>query len=173
MANFLTEMKIEIGKVLKAQGIKGEVKLSCYLDDSSMLKNVKRLYIGANTYTVTHFRADGAFCYVLFDGIADRNTAETLRNWTVYADKESVTVADDRYFIDDLVGCVVTLSDGKTVGTVKEMLQNGAADVFVCDGEKGEILFPFLKDLIVSVNIDTRQIVLDSKRFGEVAVYED
>ena len=173
MANFLSEMRIEIGKVLKAQGIKGEVKLSCYLDDASMLKSVKQLYIGSNTYTVTHFRADGAFCYVLLDGISDRNAAEALRNWTVYADKESVTVQQDRYFIDDLVGCTVALSDGITIGTVKEILQNGAADVFVCAGEKGEILFPFLKDLIISVNIDTKQIVLDSKRFGEVAVYED
>ena len=166
-------MKIEIGKVLKAQGIKGEVKLSCYLDDASMLKSVKQLYIGSKTYTVTHFRADGAFCYVLLEGVADRNAAETLRNWTVYADKENVTVEEDRYFIDDLVGCVVTLDNGKSVGTVREILQNGAADVFVCEGEKGEIMFPFLKDLILSVNIETKLILLDSKRFGEVAVYED
>ena len=173
MWQILHEMKIEIGKIIKAQGIKGEVKLSRYVDDASMLKTVKQVYIGSKTYTVTHFRADGAFCYFLLDGVADRNSAEALRNWSVYADKESVTVASDRYFIDDLVGCVVILDNGKTVGTVKEILQNGAADVFVCDGDSGEILFPFLKDLILSVNVETKQITLDSKRFDEVAVYED
>ena len=173
MANFVIAMRIEIGKVLKAQGIKGEVKLACYVDDSSMLKNVKQVYIGSKTYAVTHFRADGTFCYLLLDGIADRNAAEALRNWTVYADKESVAVDEGRYFIDDLVGCVVALDNGETVGTVTEILQNGAADVFVCGSEKGEILFPFLKDLILSVNIGAKQITLDSKRFGEVAVYED
>ena len=166
-------MKIEIGKILKAQGIKGEVKLACYVDDAAMLKSVKQLYIGSQTYSVVHFRADGAFCYFLLDGVADRNAAEALRNWTVYADKESVIVSKDRYFIDDLVGCVVTLNDGTAVGTVKEILQNGAADVFVCGGQDGEIMFPFLKDLVVSVNIDSKQILLDSKRFSEVAVYED
>ena len=170
---FYTTMKIEIGKVLKAQGIKGEVKLACYVDDAAMLKTVKQLYIGSKTYTVTHFRADGAFCYVLLDGIADRNAAEALRNWTVYADKEIVAVDEGRYFIDDLVGCTVALDNGKSVGTVKEILQNGAADVFVCDGESGEILFPFLKDLILSVNVQAKQITLDGKRFDEVAVYED
>ena len=166
-------MRIEIGKVLKAQGIKGEVKLSCYVDDAAMLKSVKLVYIGSKTYTVTHFRADGVFCYLLLDGIADRNSAEVLRNWTVYADKESVTVADGRYFIDDLVGCVVMLDSGLNVGVVKEILQNGSADVFVCDGESGEVLFPFLKNLIVSVNVESKQITLDNKRFSEVAVYED
>ena len=166
-------MKIEIGKVLKAQGIKGEVKLACYVDDASMLKAVKQLYIGSKTYTVAHFRADGAFCYVLLNGVADRNAAEALRNWTVYADKEDVAVAENRYFIDDLVGCAVTLDSGAVIGTVKDILQNGAADVFVCDGAKGEVLFPFLKDLVLSVNVETKTISLDSKRFGEVAVYED
>ena len=166
-------MRIEIGKVLKAQGIKGEVKLACYLDDASMLHNVKQLYIGSQTYTVAHFRADGAFCYVLLNGVADRNAAEALRNWTVFADKESVSVSDGRYFVDDLVGCTVTLENGKIVGTVNEVLQNGAADVFVCEGMEGEIMFPFLKDLVLSVNVGSKQIVVDSKRFDEVAVYED
>ena len=169
-------MKLEIGKIIKAQGIKGEVKLACYVDDASMLKSVKQVYVGSQTYTVAHFRADGAFCYLLLDGVTDRNAAEALRNWTVYADKESVTVARDRYFIDDLIGCVVTLNDGTVVGTVKEIMQNGAADVFVCsdkNSEGKEVLFPFLNDLVVNVNVDSKQIVLDSKRFSEVAVYED
>ena len=45
-------MKIEIGKVLKAQGIKGELKLACFVDDAVMLKGLKQVYIGTNTYAV-------------------------------------------------------------------------------------------------------------------------
>lgn len=169
---FLT-MKIEIGKVLKAQGIKGEIKLACYVDDSSMLKTVKQVYIGTKTYAVSHIRCDGAFCYMLLDGIDDRNAAESLRNWTVYADKENVNLPKNRYFIDDLIGCRVVLSDGATVGEVSNVLQNGAADVFVCDGGRGEVSFPFLNDLVLSVNVESKLITVDAKRFGEVAVYED
>lgn len=166
-------MKLEVGKVLKAQGIKGEVKISCYLDDSAMLLGVKQLYIGSNTYTVERLRPDGAFCYVFLGGVRDRNAAEALRNWTVYVDKESVTVPQNRYFIADLIGCSVILDDGTKVGTVKDVWQYGSADVFVCsDGEK-EISFPFLKDLVAEVNIERKTVVLNSKRFDEVAVYED
>ena len=174
MANFLTrKMKLEVGKVLKAQGIKGEVKISCFLDDSAMLKGVKQFYIGSNTYSVEKLRADGAFCYVALGGVNDRNAAEALRNWTVYADKESVIVPQDRYFIVDLIDCNVILDNGVNIGVVKDVLQYGAADVFVCfDGEK-EVSFPFLKDLIVDVNIERKTVTLNSKRFGEVAVYED
>lgn len=169
---FLT-MKIEIGKVLKAQGIKGEIKLACYVDDASMLKTVKQVYIGTKTYAVSNIRCDGAFCYLLLDGVDDRNAAESLRNWTVYADKESVNLPKNRYFIDDLVGCRVVLNDGATVGEVASVLQYGAADVFVCNGDNGEVSFPFLNDLVVSVNIESKAIVVDAKRFSEVAVYED
>ena len=166
-------MKLEIGKVLKAQGIKGEIKISCFLDDSAMLKGVKQLYIGSNSYPVEKLRPDGAFCYIQLGGVTDRNAAEALRNWTVYADKEYVAVPQDRYFIVDLIDCNVVLDDGTKVGVVKDVLQYGSADVFVCsDGEK-EISFPFLKDLIVEINIERKSVVLNKKRFGEVAVYED
>ena len=166
-------MRLEVGKVLKAQGIKGELKISCYLDDSAMLKGVKQLYIGSKTYTVERIRPDGAFCYILLSGVSDRNAAEGLRNWTVYADKESVALPKDRYFISDLIDCNVVLDDGAKVGVVKEILQYGSADVFVCsDGDK-ELSFPFLNDLVVQIDIERKKITLNSKRFSEVAVYED
>lgn len=166
-------MKIEVGKVLKAQGIKGEIKIVCYLDNSSMLKNVKQMYIGTKTYDVEKIRFDGEFCYVLLHGIADRNSAESLRNWTVYADKECVALQKDRYFITDLVECKVLLENGEIVGTVTDVLQYGAADVFVCENNGKTVSFPFLKNLVLSVNIDSKLIIVDSKRFAEVAVYED
>ncbi len=166
-------MTIEIGKIIKAQGIKGEVKLYCFLDDSSMLKNVGKLYIGTKSYAVDRIRCDGAFCYILFEGVNDRNAAEALRNWTVYADKESVTVPQNRYFIDDLIDCVVCTDDGRVIGTVKNVLQYGAADVFVCKNNDVEVSFPFLNDLVIGVNIDNKTIVVNSRRFDEVAVYDD
>lgn len=165
-------MKIIVGKVLKAQGIKGEVKLGCALDDAKMLKKVKLFYIGANTYTVESLRFDGVFCYAKFAEVNDRNGAESLQNWDVYAEKDAINVPDGRYFIDDLVGCRVSLNNGNSVGKVTEVLQYGSADVIVCDGSK-PLSFPFLKDLVISVDVESKVIVLDEKRFGEVAVYED
>lgn len=166
-------MKIEIGKVLKAQGIKGEVKLACFVDDASMLKKVKQIYIGTKMYVVSHIRGNGKFCYVLLDGIADRNAAEDLRNWTVYTDKESVSLPQNRYFVDDLIGCKVSTDDGTVIGEIVDVLQYGSADVFVCTGDKGEVSFPFLNDLVISINIENKVITVNAKRLAEVAVYED
>lgn len=166
-------MRLKIGKVLKAQGVKGEVKLACFLDNAEMLKGLKRLYIGVEEYAVKSLRADGAFCYVGLQGVADRNGAEELRGLDVFADKELIEIPHDRYFVEDLLGCAVVLCGGKAVGKVTDVLQYGAADVFVCENDGATVSFPFLKNLVVDVDVYAKRITLDDKRFGEVAVYED
>lgn len=165
-------MKLEVGKIVKSQGIKGEVKMECFLDNPQMLRGVELLYVGVNAYVVEKLRPDGMFCYVKFAGISDRNAADTLRDWTVFADKDSISLPDKRYFVSDLVGCKVVLDNGSVVGTVTDILQYGAADVFVCNGAKS-VSFPFLKDLVRQVNLQSKVISLDAKRFAEVALYED
>lgn len=166
-------MKIEVGSVLKAQGIKGEIKLSCFLDNAAMLCGLKKLYIGTQTYAVEQARTDGAFCYLKLSGVSDRNAAESLKGWTVCADKDSVPLPKGRYFVKDLVGCSVVTESGKLVGTVTDILQYGAADVFVCRKDGKNLSFPFLKDVVLSVDTDRKTVTLNETRFNEVAVYED
>ena len=166
-------MKLIVGRILKAQGIKGEMKVSCLLDSAEMLKNIKQLYIGNSAHAVQKIRADGSFFYVSLTDVTDRNTAENYRGWDVYCEKEDVDLPKDRYFVSDILGCKVTLSDGTQVGEVIDVLQYGAADVYVVKGEAGEISFPMLKDLIVSVNVHTKSIVLNAQRFKEVSVLNE
>ena len=165
-------MKVEIGKVLKAQGIKGELKLACSTDDAAMLKSVKTVWIDGTEYAVQKIRADGKFAYVLPQGVSDRNTAESFRGKTVFAEKDELTVAKGRYFVDDLIGSDVCFEGGKKVGAIVDVLQYGAADVIVCSAAK-PFSFPFLKDLVLSVDLLKKQMTVDEKRFQEVVCYED
>lgn len=166
-------MKLKVGQVLKAQGIKGELKVSCLLDDPKMLLHVKQLYLCNNLHQVAKIRSDGTFFFVQFDDISDRNSAETYRGWDVFCEKSALQLQRDRYFVEDIIGCRVVLNDGKTVGEVVDVLQYGAADVYVCSSPKGETSFPVLKDLLISVSTEEKKIVLDSKRFGEVSVTDE
>lgn len=167
------KMKIEIGKIVKAQGINGEVKSACFVDEVNQLKHVKTAYIEGRAYEVVSLRGSGEFFFMRFAGVDTRNDAEELRGKTIYADKNEVDLADDRYFIDDLVGCGVYL-DGNEIGQVTEVLQYGSADVFVCKATCGnDFSFPFLKDAVASVDVDDKRINVQSKRFAEVVCYED
>lgn len=166
-------MKIEIGKIVKAQGIKGEVKLACYLDDVDMLKGVEHLFVQEREYAVEKIRFDGAFCYVLLKGVADRNAAEELKDCAVFAWKEDLKIKPNRYFVNDLIGCKVIFEDKTPVGEVVDVLQYGAADVFVCQNGSKQVSFPFLNDLVISVDVEKKTITVLRKRFAEVSVYDD
>ncbi len=166
-------MNIKVGKVLKAQGIKGELKLSCLLDSPKMLMQVKQLYLSNNLHNVSKIRSDGTFVFVQFSDILDRNTAELYRGWDVYCEKSLLQLPNGSYFVDDVIGCRVVLNDGNDVGEVVDILQYGAADVYVCKGKMGEVSFPALKDLLISVDVDEKKIVLDKNRFEEVYVVNE
>ena len=160
-------MKLAVGQIVKPQGIKGEVKLDCWLDDSALLKDVKHLYIGNVQKSVRHLRCDGRFCYLLFEGVLDMNSAELLRGLTVYADKSQVSLPEGRFFIDDLIDCIV-FADGKEVGKVVEVLQNGAKDVFVLKKGDKQTLFPWVDDVIEKVDCTLKRIDVNAKRLSEV-----
>ena len=165
-------MLIKIGKIVKSQGIRGEVKVDCLLDSPQMLKKIKKMYILNKPYIVEKIRCDGNVFFVKFLEVCDRNIADTLKNFEIYAEKNDIVLPTNRYFIDDLVGCRI-VTQNKTLGVLMEILQYGSADVFVCKDDKKEFSFPFLKDLVLDVNIDCKRITIDEKRFLEVCVYED
>ena len=78
----------------------------------------------------------------------------------LYVTRENaVKLKKDEYFIADLIGMTVTEEDGATLGTVSDVLQTGANDVYVvalADG--GEVLLPAIKDCILSVDMEKREM---------------
>lgn len=166
-------MYITIGEIVKAQGIKGEIKVKPLTDDVNRFKKLKQVYIDGLGYDIKSLRIDGACVFLSLAGVTDRNRAETLVGREVTIDRvHAVPLPDNTYFIADIIGCDVYLSDGKYLGKVDYVYQNGAADVYEVKGDKN-VMFPFLGVLISSVDINKKKIVLSSDEFAKVAVYED
>lgn len=166
----MCNMKL-IGTVLKAQGIKGKIKISCMADSPSVLSKLKQVYIDKICYDVEGVETSASSCFLQLVGVYDRNAAEELRGCSVFAEEAQLVLPQDSYFIADMIGCVVNLTDGSNVGKISNVLQYGAADVIEC--KQSKLSFPFVKGLAVSVDIAHKSIVLDAKRFAEVALYED
>lgn len=166
-------MFITIGEILKAQGISGEVKVKPLTDDISRFKKLKKVFIAGKELDVLSVRINDGFVFLKLGGISDRNNAQLLTGKMLEIDRaDAVELPQNTYFIADVIGCLVRLSDGTFVGKVDYVYQNGAADVFEVIGEKN-VMFPFLNDLIISVDLTEKIIVLDKNEFQKVAVYED
>ena len=78
----------------------------------------------------------------------------------------------DTYFVEDLIGCRVSDDTGRELGTLTDVFETGANDVYEISGEK-KLLLPALKRAIISTDVENRRMVLDSKVLEEVGLFED
>ena len=162
-----------IGEVLKPQGIKGELKIRPLTDDATRFKKLKSVIIDGDTFTVTNAKItpDSVFLSIL--GVNDRNTAELFRGKFLRIKREDNNCLEEgRYFIVDIIGCSIIL-DGKEIAKITEVTSARTDIITAISGENKVIRFPFLKDAVVKVDIENKIFQVDSKRFKEIALYED
>ena len=165
---------IVIGQIVRAVGIRGELKVKPLTDDMLRYKKLKSVYVNGVPYQICSCRFDKAFVFLKLSGIDTRDDAEKRVDDFVEIDRvHSVDLSDDSYFIVDIVGCKFYLSDGSEIGVVTDVSQYGAADVFTIENGKSVYRCPFLKKLVVKIDTESKVIIADKKVFAEVSVYED
>lgn len=167
--------KIELGKIIKPQGIKGEVKIDISSYDKDLFASLKEVYIDDKCYHIESKKNLVNGVFFKLEGIDDRNQAESFRGKIVCFDRENMPkLPKGRYLISDIVGCEVVV-DGKVVGMIKKILQYGSADVYVVAGTRGEkdFMFPCLKKVLKSVDIECKTIELNKEILEQIVVYED
>lgn len=165
--------RLTIGYVSKAQGVKGEVKISPLTDSCDRYKNLKKVFIDGKEFAVNNARVLPNGIFMTLEGVDDRNAAELLRNKELQIDrKDAVALPKDRYFIVDVVGCDV-FADGNKLGRLKDVLQYGAADVYVIATPKGDAMIPAIDRVIKTVDIENKKITFDFLAWQDLAVYED
>lgn len=99
---------------------------------------------------------------VKFEGINDRDEAFALRGYTIEILRESFAPAEEgEYYWADLVGMTVVNTENITLGTVKNLMETGAHDVLVVDGDYGQKLIPFVSHFIGNVDSENRIITAD------------
>ncbi len=165
---------LSVCKVLKAHGIRGEVKVECYTDTPDSLTKVKAFFAEGKEYKAERVKPFGNFALIKFAGIDDMNSAETLRNKEFFAKKSDLPKPPEGfYYIDDLLNCAVIDDVDERIGVVEDVLQYGAADVFVLRDNGKIITFPHLKVVIAKVDVASKTIIVKREEFDKVAVYED
>ena len=164
--------RYSIGLIRKPHGVKGAVKVGPLCDDVARFSKLKVVYIDDKPYNVLRSQINKDEVILTFKEVTTCNDAEALRNKEIKVDKkDAIKLQEGRYFIVDIIGCEVFVDD-KSIGKITEVLQNGAADVYVISSEK-EIMVPALKTLLKQVDVENKKIIFDKDVFKQVAVYED
>ena len=157
-------MRLNVGRIGRAHGILGEATIEVRTDDAA-----ERFAIGAileteshGSLTVASARVHNGILLLGFEGIEDRNAIETLRNELLYADVDidAPGLDEDDYHVLQLVGCKAHLVDGDEFGDVTDVLNLPGQDVLVIKTESGEVLIPFVHQLVPVVDIKKKTMTV-------------
>lgn len=164
----------KIGLITKPHGIKGEMRVTPLTDDPARFKRLKKVIIKDRIYGVCGARVAPDAVYLSLTGITDRNAAEILRGeFLLVSRDDAVPLEEYSYFIADIIGCKIVTEKGEYLGEVREVT-SAKTDYFTAVSADGKILrFPFLKDMLIKVDIAAKTITVKEKRFKEICVYEN
>ncbi|NOX25750.1 MAG: 16S rRNA processing protein RimM [Deltaproteobacteria bacterium] len=157
---------ILVGKSIKAQGLKGEVKIlpfSGVPDDLLTASDFElRREHEAWNFKAAKSRSQGRYLVVKFVGVDDRDRAETLAGFEVWAPEDVLPeLAPDEFYWHEMEGLRVVTVDGRALGRVASLMATGGHDVLVIKDGGYEYLVPAAKEIIVKIDVQNDILVID------------
>lgn len=151
---------LECGKILNTHGVKGEMKIEPWCDSPAVFAKLPRVYLKKGGDFVCHKLVRASIFKQLvvagLEGIDDIDQAMLLKGEILYAAREDFRLKKGAYFIADLVGLpVIDDESGITYGTLREVINRGASDIYVIDTENGECMMPAVKEFVKRVDVET------------------
>ncbi|RZU64765.1 16S rRNA processing protein RimM [Microterricola gilva] len=156
--------QLRVGRLTKAHGLKGAIKLELFTDDPG-----RRFVPGAvfslqvptgspwhgKTIELAELRWYNSHPVGFFVGVSDRTAAEGLAKAILWIDQDDTESPDeeDAWYDHQLVGLAV-VRDGVTVGQVARIEHFPAQDLIIVKTPNGEVMVPFVKAIVASVDID-------------------
>ena len=160
---------IEIARILKPQGIKGEIKAQPFTNVLAVFKSLKNVVVGEKNMEIDNISLRQGFLYIKFKGVNTRNDAEALRNKSIKIDKSLLEESknEDEFLIDDLIGMVVYDNKGALVGQILDVINYGSCDIFVMEKEGRRVEVPYVEDVFYRQG---DSLVADSEKIKEVLI---
>lgn len=149
---------LEILQCTAPHGIRGECRAVLLCDSADAIRAVKTVRVNGENgkvLTVASIRPHANGVLIRFAGIDTPEEVGTLRGAILYADRGDIRLGRDRVFIDDLIGQPVYREEtDEVLGTLREVLEYPANQVYVIDTGKGTVLFPAVKEFILRADAE-------------------
>lgn len=158
---------VTIGRVIKARGLYGEVKVKRLSNISDRFKSIREITLELESgeliqFDVEYSRISGVNVILKLTGIDNREEAEKMIGAYVDVTLDNVAPLDNySYYIFDLEGLEVFDSNNKKMGIVKRVEQYPANDVIVVENETEEVLIPAVKEFVVGVDVKAKKLTVN------------
>jgi 16S rRNA processing protein RimM len=173
------ESGLRVGRLLKAHGLKGAIKLELYTDDPALRFVPGSVYtlqvpdespwVG-KTVTLKELKWYNDQAVVFLEGIDDRDAAESLVKAILWIDEDqdSRPIEEDAWYDYQLIGLTVR-RNGLAVGTISRVDHFPSQDLLIVDTGDSEVLVPFVKAIVTGVDIESGTMDIDPP----IGLFED
>lgn len=145
---------IKAGEIVTTHGVRGDVKVLCWLDDPEMLCGFDRCRIGGKDYEMTDVRVQKTCNLVKLSGIDTMEKAQAMRGKVLELFREDID--GDVIFADELMGMEVYTGEEK-IGTICDVLDYPGNSVYVVKGEH-EYMIPAVKQFILNTDMEQNRM---------------
>lgn len=157
-----------IARVVSPQGNRGEVKAEIVTDFPERFATTRAVWLGdeRRRFPLESYRLGDRTVILKLEGIDSIAEADELRGMLVEVpEAEAVRLPEGHYFWHQIVGLAVVTTGGESLGTVGDILQTGANDVYVVNGPRGEILIPAIKETIKSIDLEAGVMTVEPQQW--------
>lgn len=157
---------VEIGRVAKPWGVKGEVKVRLSTDVADRFDELEGVYIHDGDEKIAYFRIEHVkhlkeAVALKLDGVDSPDSAELLRGFEVSVpETERAVLGEGEFFIYDLIGLEVVDREGARLGELTKVYQGSAQDIFEVATPEGARLVPVVSEYVSEIDPEQGRIVL-------------
>lgn len=162
-----TDQEITLGYISGVHGVKGWVKVYSYTDPKEAILSYRPWRLvesdgSVREVAIEHGRRQGKTLVAALPGVKTPEQGRVLVGLEIRIRRDALPVSgEDSWYWSDLIGLSVVNGEGVSLGTVKQMIETGANDVMVLEGDR-ERLVPFVTEQVVkAVDLDARVIRVD------------
>lgn len=160
------EDMLQVGVITSPHGVHGEVKVFPTTDDNQRFKKLKDCFIDTGKELIPVEKTGCKFfknmVILKFKSLDNMNEVERFRQCPILVTRENaVPLAEDEYFIADLIDSVVVTEQNEELGILEDVLTTNANDVYVVKKKNGkELLIPVIKQCVKNIDVANKRIVV-------------
>ena len=145
---------VKAGEIVTTHGVRGEVKVFCWLDDPEMLCEFDRCRISGKEYNLEQVRVQKSCNLVKLEGVETMEAAQLLRGKVLELYREDID--DEVIFADELKG-VEVFTEGEMIGKIIDVLDYPGNSVYVVKGTY-EYMIPAVSQFILSTDLNANRM---------------
>lgn len=151
---------ISIGQIINIHGVKGEIKVYPLTDNIKRFRKLEKIYVDGKQINVVWCKLQPSTVIMKLENIDSVEEALKYKNKYITVErKDAVKLPEGRYFVTDIIGCMVYDTSNTPIGKINEIIFTGSNDVYWIKGDK-EVLIPAIKDVVVNIDVQNKKVII-------------